>query len=113
DGRDGRRQGDRDRHLDIGRGSDGCGFDPAKGLAYSSNGGDGTVTVIGEAAPGPFKAVATVPNQATGRTVNLDPQTPRLYLSAAPPAPAPAGAQKKGGRRGNVPGSFVIVVVGE
>ena len=28
---------------DIGRGSDGCGFDPAKGLAYSSNGGDGTV----------------------------------------------------------------------
>ena len=29
--------------VDIGRGSDGCGFDPAKGLAYSSNGGDGTV----------------------------------------------------------------------
>jgi hypothetical protein len=30
------------------------------------------------------------------------------------PAPAPAGAQqKKGGRRGNVPGSFVIVVVGD
>ena len=35
--------------VDIGRGSDGCGFDPAKGLAYSANGGDGTVTVIGEA----------------------------------------------------------------
>jgi hypothetical protein len=34
--------------VDIGRGSDGCGFDAAKGLAYSANGGDGTVTVIGE-----------------------------------------------------------------
>ncbi len=100
--------------VDIGRGSDGCGFDPTKGLAYSSNGGDGTVTMIGEAEPGKFKVVATVPTQATARTMTIDPKTHRLYLSAATPAPAPAGTQqKKGGRRGNVPGSFVIVVVGD
>jgi DNA-binding beta-propeller fold protein YncE len=99
--------------VPIGRGSDGCGFDPSKGLAYSANGGDGTVTVIGESEPGQFKAVATIPTQATARTMTLDPKTHRLYLSAATPAPAAAGTQKKGGRRGNVPGSFVIVVVGE
>jgi hypothetical protein len=103
--------------VDIGRGSDGCGFDPAKGLAYSSNGGDGTVTIIGEPEPGKFKVVATVPTQATARTMTIDPKTHRLYLSAATPVPAPAGAQKKGGRRGNVrgnvPGSFVIIVVGD
>jgi DNA-binding beta-propeller fold protein YncE len=99
--------------VDIGKGSDGCGFDPAKGLAYSANGGDGTVTAIGEDGPGQFKVVATIPTQATARTMALDPKTHRLYLSAATPAPAPAGTQTKGGRRGNVPGSFVIVVVGD
>ena len=102
--------------VDIGRGSDGCGFDPAKGLAYSANGGDGTVTVIGEPEPGKFKVVATIPTQATARTMTLDPKTHRLYLSAATPLPARRrGGQPKakGGRRGNVPGSFVIVVVGD
>jgi DNA-binding beta-propeller fold protein YncE len=101
---------------DIGRGSDGCGFDPAKGLAYSSNGGDGTVTVIGEDGPGKYKVVATIPTQATARTMAIDPKTHRLYLSAATPLPAPAAGQPKtkgGGRRGSVPGSFVIVVVGD
>ncbi len=101
--------------VDIGRGADGCAFDPSKGLAYSSNGGDGTVTAVGEGEPGQFKVVSTIPTQATARTMALDPKTHRLYLSAATPAPAPAGAQPqaKGGRRGNVPGSFVIVVVGD
>jgi DNA-binding beta-propeller fold protein YncE len=99
--------------VDIGRGSDGCGFDPSKGFAYSANGGDGTVTVIGEGEPGQFKVVATIATHASARTMALDPKTHRLYLSAATPAPAPAGAQTKRGRRGSVPGSFVIVVVGE
>ena len=99
--------------VDIGRGSDGCGFDPAKGLAYSSNGGDGTVTIIGEPEPGKFKVVATVTTQATARTMTIDPKTHRLYLSAATPVAAPAGAQTRGGRRGNVPGSFAIIVVGD
>jgi DNA-binding beta-propeller fold protein YncE len=63
--------------LEIGRGSDGCGFDPAKGLAYSSNGQDGTLTVVGEPA-GQFKVVATIPTQASARTMALDP--PRLPL---------------------------------
>jgi DNA-binding beta-propeller fold protein YncE len=99
----------------IGRASDGCGFDPAKGLAYSANGGDGTVTIIGESEPGKFKVVATIPTQATARTMTLDPTTHRLYLPAATPMPAPADAQPKtkGGRRGIVPGSFVIIVVGD
>jgi DNA-binding beta-propeller fold protein YncE len=99
--------------VDIGRGSDGCGFDPAKRLAYSSNGGSGTVTVIGETEPGKFQVVATVPTQASARTMTVDSKTHRLYLPAATPAPAPAGAEKKGGRRGTVPGSFAIIVVSD
>ena len=99
--------------VDIGKGSDGCGFDPAKGLAYSANGGEGTVTVLVEEKPGRYKVTATIATQATARTMALDPRTHRLYLPAATPAPAPAGPQPKGARRGNVPGSFVIVVVGD
>jgi len=104
--------------VEIGRGSDGCVFDPAKGLAYSSNGGDGTVTVVGEARgePGKFEVVATIPTQASARTMTLDPRTHRLYLSAATADPAPAAEAKpatKGGRRRFLPGSFVVVVVGD
>ena len=69
--------------VDIGKGSDGCGFDPVKGLAYSANGGDGTVTAIGEDGPGQFKVVATIPTQATARTMALDPKTHQLFLSTA------------------------------
>jgi DNA-binding beta-propeller fold protein YncE len=99
---------------EIGRGSDGCLFDPSKGLAYSSNGGDGTVTVVGEGEPGQFKVLSTIPTQASARTMTLDPRSHRLYLSAATAAPAPAGTQPQTkGRRGYVPGSFVIVVVGD
>ena len=112
--------------LPIGRGSDGCAFDPARGLAYSSNGGDGTLTVVREEKPGKFGVAATIPTQPSARTIALDPQTHRIYLAAATAAPAPAapaktetkkaptGATKGAGRRRNmVPGSFAILVVGD
>ena len=37
--------------LEIGPGPDGCVFDAKKKLVFSSNGGDGTISVIREAAP--------------------------------------------------------------
>jgi DNA-binding beta-propeller fold protein YncE len=109
--------------LPIGRGSDGCAFDPARGLAYSSNGGDGTLTVVREEAPDKFTVAATIPTQQGARTMTLDPKTHRLYLSAATYAPAPAAkaetksapAKGKGAGRGRaiVPDSFVVLVVGD
>jgi DNA-binding beta-propeller fold protein YncE len=111
--------------LPIGRGSDGCVFDPERGLAFSSNGGDGTLTVVKEEKPGRFGVVATIPTQPSARTMTIDQKTHRIYLSAATSAPsaeakaesktktAPAG--KRGGGRGRnmVPGSFVVLVVGD
>ena len=110
--------------LPIGRGSDGCVFDPVRGLAFSSNGGDGTLTVVKEETPGHFDVVATIPTQAGARTMTIDPTTHRVYLSAATPEAAPAAksetktapvAKAKGAGRGRrmVPGSFVVVVVEE
>jgi DNA-binding beta-propeller fold protein YncE len=101
--------------LPIGQGSDGCGFDPGTRRAYSSNGRDGTLTVVREEGPDNFKVVATMPTQTGARTMALDPSTHKVYLSAASFGPAPAEAkgepQKKFRRPNVVPGSFVVVVV--
>ena len=106
--------------LDIGPGPDGCVFDASTGLVFSSNGGDGTVTVIHSPSPGRYAVARTVKTQVSAKTIALDPKTHRLYLSAAtigPAAPAAkkdAPAKKKGGgRRSFVPGSFVVLVLGE
>ena len=102
----------------IGKGSDGCVFDADQNTAYSSN-GEGTITAVKETEPGKFEATATITTQAGARTMTIDPKTHRLYLSAATPAPAPptadgqAKTQAPPGRRNFVPGSFVILVVGE
>ncbi len=98
--------------AEIGKGSDGCVFDPGTGLAYSSN-GEGTITVVQESGPGKFAAISTIPTQSGARTMAIDPQTHRLYLSAATIAPDTAGQPQGRGRRNFVPGSFVILVVGD
>jgi len=109
--------------LPIGRGADGCVFDPERGLAFSSN-GDGTLTVVREKNPDTFEVAATIPTQQGARTMAIDPKTHNIYLAAATAATAPeaknetrtktASAKKGGGRgRNMVPGSFVIVVVGD
>jgi len=98
--------------VPIGAGADGAAFDD--GMAFSSNGGDGTVTVVGEQG-GKWIVLETVPTQRTARTMGVDPKTHRLYLPAAENGPAPApkeGKAPKGGGRGPLlPDSFSIVVV--
>ena len=96
--------------VDIGKGSDGCEFDPGTGQAFSSN-GDGTLTIVGEATPGKFDVVSTVKTQPSSRTLALDRKTHRLYLSSATIAENPAGGEAPRGRRNYVPGSFAILVV--
>ena len=98
--------------LEIGPGPDGCVFDAETGLIFASCGGDGTLAVIREQSPGQYAVAKTVKTQVSAKTIALDPKTHRLYLSAATPEPA-ASTAKKGGRRRYVPGSFVVLVVGE
>ena len=101
--------------LEIGPGPDGCVFDAKRNLIFSSNGGDGTVSVIRAGADGKYEVAKTIKTQVSAKTIALDPKTHRLYLSAATPDTAPAAnkAATKGSRRRFVPGSFVVVVVGE
>jgi DNA-binding beta-propeller fold protein YncE len=101
--------------LPIGPGPDGCVRDASTGLIFASSGGDGTVAVIREASPGKYEVAKTIKTQVSAKTIALDPKTHRLYLAAATPEPPSADAEKAAprGRRRYVPGSFVVVVVGE
>lgn len=87
----------------IGKLASGSGFDAGSGLAFAANGGDGTMTVVGETA-GKFAAVEQVPTARGARNLIVDPKTHNIYLPAVDYA---AGA--------NTPAadSFMVLVVGK
>ena len=99
--------------LPIGPGPDGCVRDAETGLVFASCGGDGTVAMVREASPGKYEVAKTIKTQVSAKTIALDPKTHRLYLSAATPDTTPDKAEKKAKGRRYLPGSFVVVVVGE
>ena len=94
----------------IGNGPDAAGFDPGTGLAFSSNGEDGTLTAIHEDGPDTYTVAQTLPTQAGARTMALDTKTHRVYVVTATPLPAEPGAQPW--RRSYAPGTFVVLVLG-
>ncbi|HEX5431441.1 MAG TPA: YncE family protein [Bryobacteraceae bacterium] len=94
----------------IGRGPDGVAFD--NGYAFSSNGRDGTITVVGEKS-GKYADLQTVPTMSGARTIAADRKTHKLYLPVAQYLPPAQGQKGRGRGRGQmVPGSFQIIVVG-
>lgn len=95
--------------LPIGAGADGAAFDD--GYAYSSNGVDGNMTVVGETSPGKFEVVATVQTQRSARTIGVDPKTHKLYLPAAELGPTPETKDGKKGRAALIPDTFSILVL--
>lgn len=78
--------------LPIGRGSDAAAFDPAHRLIFSSNGADGTVTVIREAGADTFVPAGTLKTQLSARTMSVDPKSGRLYVVGARTTPAAMAA---------------------
>ncbi len=94
----------------IGGGPDAADFDPSARLAFSSNGADGTLSVIRENTPNSYSPAQTVPTQAGARTMALDTKTRRVFLVTAKPLPATPGAPPW--RRSYVPGTFTLLVFG-
>ncbi len=94
----------------IGPGTDGVAYDD--GYAFSANGGDGTITMVGETSAGKFEPVATIKTTRGARTIVADQKAHKLYLPAAEFGPAPEGKDGKPGRPQALPDSFQIVVVG-
>lgn len=98
---------------EIGDSPDAADFDPKYQLAFSSNGGDGTLTVV-DAKGSSYRVLETLTTQHGARTMSLDPATGRIYLATAEFGPQPAAATPDNPRRRApiVPGSFTILVVG-
>lgn len=95
----------------IGRGPDAVAFDPELGLIFTSNGSDGTLTLIHQDSPEHYRVNATLQTQRSARTMVLDTSTHRLFLSAATLGAAPpATVSERSPRASIVPDSFVILV---
>jgi YVTN family beta-propeller protein len=94
----------------IGSGVDGVAFDD--GYAFSANGQDGTISMVGETSPGKYEPVATIPTQRGARTIGADQKAHKLYLPTAEYGPAAAPKDGKAGRPQAIPDSFEILVVG-
>jgi len=99
--------------LPIGRGTDGALFNPETMEAFSSNGADGTLTVVREAGPQDFVVEQDVPTMTGARTSTLDRATNRVILVSAEFGPAPTPPPNGGwARRPMLPDTSSILVVG-
>lgn len=99
--------------VPIGPGVDAAAFDPGTSLAFASNGGDGTMTVVHQDGADKYTVLGNATTQRGSRTMALDPRTHRVYLSAAEfgPAPEPTTPGGRPGRPPMVPGSFSVLVL--
>ena len=96
----------------IGQGPDAAGFDPGTGLAFSSNGQDGTLSIVKEV-NGKYETVDTVTTERTARTMTVDTKTHHVFLLAAEPGPPAAAKDGKKARATVLPDSFHVLVVGK
>jgi YVTN family beta-propeller protein len=92
----------------IGAGPDGAGYDPGLGLAFSSNGQDGTLSIVKQVS-GKWDTVDTVQTERGARTMTVDPKNHKIYLLAAEFGPLQAGQK----RPPVLPDSFHVLVVGK
>ena len=90
----------------IGNGPDAANYDPALNLAFSSNGQDGTMSIV-DASTAEFKVVQEVKTQVSARTMTYDAKHHLAYLIAADFEPAVGNS-----RRRMKPNSAMILVVG-
>jgi DNA-binding beta-propeller fold protein YncE len=94
----------------IGDGPDAAAFDSTSQLAFGSNGGSGTLTVIHEDTPDKFSVVEDVPTKKYARTMALDAKTHNLFLPVAEfEAVTPQGERRPPMK----PGTFGVLLVGK
>ncbi|RZU40121.1 YncE family protein [Edaphobacter modestus] len=95
----------------IGDSPDAAAFDAKRGLAFSSNGGDGTLSVIDTTKP-TFPTATSLPTAKGAKTMAFDATTGRIFIGAAEYEPAPASSHAvPHPRAAVVPDSFQVIVV--
>jgi YVTN family beta-propeller protein len=99
--------------VPIGEGVDANSFDPETQLAFSSNGRDGTLTVVHEDSPDKFSVVENATTQKFARTMALDTTNHDVYEVTAEIEEAPPAKEGERPRRSMKPGTFTLLVVGK
>ena len=97
--------------LPIGQGTDGAAFDPKRKLIFSSN-YDGTLSIIREQGSDHYVALGSIKTQISGKNMDIDPATGRLYVVAAdvdPAAPVPPSKNGRMARRTLLPGTVKLL----
>ena len=97
---------------EIGQGPDAAGYDPGTGIAFSSNGRDGTLTLV-KPVGGKWQAVDTVKTERGARTMAVDTVTHKVYLLTAEFGPMPEAQPRKRVRPPILPDTFHVLVVGK
>jgi YVTN family beta-propeller protein len=97
---------------EIGQGPDAAGYDPGTGTAFSSNGRDGTLTLV-KLVSGKWQPVETVTTEPGARTMAVDTKTHKVYLLTAEFGPMPEAQAGKRVRPPVLPDTFHVLVVGK
>src|SRR6185295_17856377 len=66
--------------IGVGNGVDGAAYDSTLGVAMSSNGRDGTISVVKEISPGRFEVVQTPKTFTGAKTITIDSKTHHALL---------------------------------
>ena len=90
----------------IGLGTDSAAFDPVRRRIFSSNGRDGTISVIEEVNADTYRPLQPIATQVSGRTMAVDASTGRLFVAAADVDPSGPTT----GRRRVLPGTLKLLV---
>jgi YVTN family beta-propeller protein len=99
--------------VPIGEGPDAAEFDADRALVFSSNGEDGTLTVIHQDDPDHYAVIATVKTQESARTMALDAKRHLVYTVAAKFGPEPVATPEQPHPRAPVlEGTFKVLVIG-
>jgi len=100
-------------NVPIGKGPDGAVYDAPRGLVFSSNGEDGTLTVVKQVDADHYTVAANVPTLRSARTLTLDPESHLVYLVGAKFSLKPGLTKEQPRPRAPaVEGSFEVLVVG-
>ena len=81
--------------VPVGAGVDSTWFDPQTRLAFTSDGGAGTVSVAHEDSAAALKIVQTIKTVRGARTMALDPATHTIYLAATDYEPQAPGSKDR------------------
>jgi DNA-binding beta-propeller fold protein YncE len=92
--------------LPIGHGNDAMAFDSNRKRVFSSNGRDGTVSVYQEVSPDKYVQLDDIKTAVSGRTMDVDTVTGRLFVPAADQDPSSVPGQ----RPKMIPGSARVLM---